>query len=157
MCPKNMRIQLQRVVGRNTVASDSRQYNAKVIRKPAWSEHQNPVNRAVSQNPGRVLLAGQSARMQLSLHSSSDALMVSSQVLIPSSQGYMCIPWRTNRIQLTAVEIDSGPFSRSITWIKQGWYRSDQQFTAIDAWASNSPALKSLSSKQFRIFKWNNN
>ena len=58
------------------------------------------------------LLAGQSARMQLSLHSSSDALMVSSQALIPSSQGYSVYTVRNKQVQLTAVEIGQrGPYS----------------------------------------------
>jgi membrane fusion protein (multidrug efflux system) len=97
-----------------TVASDTRQYNAKVIAREAGVDQNTRtlLIRAISQNPGRVLLAGQSARMQLSLHSSTDALMVSSQALIPSSQGYSVYTVRSNQAQLTAVEIGQrGPYS----------------------------------------------
>jgi membrane fusion protein (multidrug efflux system) len=43
--------------------------------------------------------------MQLALHSSSDALMVSSQALIPSSQGYSVYVVKNNQVKLTPVEI----------------------------------------------------
>jgi membrane fusion protein, multidrug efflux system len=90
-----------------TVASDSKQYNAKVVAREAGVDQNTRtlLVRAVSQNPGRVLLAGQSARMQLALHSSADALMVSSQALIPSSQGYSVFTVQHSQVQLTAIEI----------------------------------------------------
>ena len=83
-----------------TVASDTNQYNAKVIARESGVDQNTRtlLVRAVAQNPGRVLLAGQSARMQLSLHSSSDALMVSSQALIPSSQGYSVYTVQKNKV-----------------------------------------------------------
>ena len=43
--------------------------------------------------------------MQLSLHSAADALMVSSQALIPSSQGYSVYTVKNNQVQLAPVEI----------------------------------------------------
>ena len=90
-----------------TVASDIKQYDAKVIAREAGVDQSTRtlLVRAVSQNPGRVLLAGQSARIQLSLHSSKDALMVSSQALIPSSRGYSLYTAKNNQVQLTPVEI----------------------------------------------------
>src|SRR5450432_1524435 len=97
-----------------TVASDTRQYNAKVIAREAGVDQSTRtlLIRAISQNPGRILLSGQSARMQLSLHSSADALMVSSQALIPSSQGYSVYTVRSNQVQLTTIEIgQQGPYS----------------------------------------------
>jgi membrane fusion protein, multidrug efflux system len=97
-----------------TVASDSRQYTAKVIAREAGVDQSTRtlLVRAVSQNPGRVLLAGQSARMQLSLHSSADALMVSSQALIPSSQGYSVYTVKSNQVQLAPIEIGQrGPYT----------------------------------------------
>src|ERR1700733_4953469 len=59
-----------------TVASDTKQYSAKVIAREAGVDQSTRtlLIRAISQNPGRTLLAGQSARMQLSLHSTADAL-----------------------------------------------------------------------------------
>ena len=90
-----------------TVASDNRLYNARVVAREAGVDHHTRtlLVRAVSQNPGRLLLAGQSARMQLSLHSSADALTVYSQALIPSSQGYSVYTVKNNQVQLTPVEI----------------------------------------------------
>jgi membrane fusion protein (multidrug efflux system) len=59
----------------------------------------------VSQNPGRVLLAGQSARIHLSLHSTAEALTVYSQALIPSSQGYSVYTVANNQVKPTPVVI----------------------------------------------------
>jgi membrane fusion protein, multidrug efflux system len=97
-----------------TVASDTKQYNAKVVAREAGVDQHTRtlLVRAVSLNPGRVLLAGQSARMQLSLHSSAEALMVSSQALIPSSQGYSVYTVHENLALITPVEIGQrGPYS----------------------------------------------
>ena len=90
-----------------TVASDNKLYNARVVAREAGVDQHTRtlLVRAVSQNPGRLLLAGQSARMQLSLHSSADALTVYSQALIPSSQGYSVYTVKNNQVQLTPVEI----------------------------------------------------
>ncbi len=97
-----------------TVASDSKQYHATVVAREAGVDQSTRtlLVRAVSQNPGHVLLAGQSARMQLSLHSSSDALMVSSQALIPSSQGYSVYTVKDNQAQIVPIDIGQrGAFS----------------------------------------------
>jgi membrane fusion protein, multidrug efflux system len=90
-----------------TVASDAKKYTARVIAREAKLDQNTRTLqvRAVSQNPGRVLLPGQSARLQLALHSSNDALMVSSQALIPSSQGYSVYVVKNNQVQLSPVEI----------------------------------------------------
>jgi membrane fusion protein (multidrug efflux system) len=90
-----------------TVASDSKQYNARVIAREAGVDQSTRtlLVRAVSQNPGHILLAGQSARLQLSLHAAADALMVSSQALIPSSQGYSVYIVKNSQVQLTPVAI----------------------------------------------------
>ncbi len=97
-----------------TVASDSKQYTAKVIAREA-SLDQNTrtlLVRAVSANPGRSLLPGQSARLHLALHSTADALMVSSQALMPSSQGYNVYTVKNNHVQLSPVEIGQrGPYT----------------------------------------------
>ena len=90
-----------------TVASNQKQYNAKVIAREAGVDQSTRtlLVRAVTENPGHILLPGQSARMQLSLHSSSDALMVTSQALIPSSQGYSVYTAKNSQVQMTPVEI----------------------------------------------------
>jgi membrane fusion protein (multidrug efflux system) len=90
-----------------TVASDSKQYSATVIAKEAGVDQNTRtlLIRAMSRNPGRKLLAGQSARMQLALHADADALMVSSQALIPTSRGYNVYIVKNEHVQLTPVEI----------------------------------------------------
>ena len=97
-----------------TVASDAKQYKAKVIARESRLDQNTRtlMVRAVSPNPGRTLLPGQSARLHLTLHSSDDALMVSSQALIPSSQGYNVYVIKSNRVQLAPVELGQrGPSS----------------------------------------------
>lgn len=97
-----------------TVASDNRQYNARVVAREAGVDPatRTLLIRAVSQNTAKTLLSGQSARMQVSLHSSDNALMVSSQALIPSSQGYNVYIVKNNQVQLDPVEIGQrGPFT----------------------------------------------
>ncbi|MEO6314782.1 MAG: efflux RND transporter periplasmic adaptor subunit [Chitinophagaceae bacterium] len=92
---------------RFTVASDTKQYTAKVIAREASldANTRTLMVRAVSANPGRNLLPGQSARLHLALHSTEDALMVSSQALMPSSQGYNVYTVKNNIVQLSPVEI----------------------------------------------------
>jgi membrane fusion protein, multidrug efflux system len=101
-----------------TVASDTKQYDAKVVAREAGVDQSTRtlLVRAVSQNPGRGLLSGQSARMRLSLHSSADALLVSSQALIPSSQGYSVYTIKNNQVQLTPIEIgERGPYAVEVS------------------------------------------
>jgi membrane fusion protein (multidrug efflux system) len=100
-----------------TVASDSREYTAKVIARESKLDPttRTLLVRAVSPNTGRTLLAGQSARLQLSLHASSNALMVSSQALMPSSQGYSVYVSRNNHVELSPVEIGQrNPFAAEV-------------------------------------------
>lgn len=100
-----------------TVASDTHQYTAKVVAREARLDEttRTLLVRAVSKNPGRVLLPGQSARIHLALHSSSDALMVSSQALMPTSQGYNVYVVKNSQVQLSPVEIGQrGPYAVEI-------------------------------------------
>jgi membrane fusion protein (multidrug efflux system) len=113
-----------------TVASDTKLYNAKVIAREAGVDQNTRtlLVRAVSSNPGRVLLAGQSARIHLSLHSSTDALMVLSQALIPSSQGYGVYTVKNNQAKLTEVEI--GQRDPSSVEILHGLNKGDTVITS---------------------------
>lgn len=90
-----------------TVASNSKKYTARVIAREAKLDENTRtlLVRAITQNPGKVLLPGQSARLHLALHSSNDALMVSTQALIPAAQGYSVYVVKNNQAQLTPVEI----------------------------------------------------
>ena len=97
-----------------TVASDAKQYEAKVVARESRLDQNTRtlLVRAIAQNPGRVLLPGQSARINLALHSSNDALLVSSQALIPSSQGYSVFVSKQKHVQLTPITIGQrGPSS----------------------------------------------
>jgi membrane fusion protein (multidrug efflux system) len=97
-----------------TVASDNKLYKAKVIARESRLDQNTRtlLVRAISPNPNKNLLAGQSARLHLTLHSSNDALLVSSQALIPSSQGYNVYTVKNNHVQLAAVELGQrGPSS----------------------------------------------
>jgi membrane fusion protein (multidrug efflux system) len=100
-----------------TVASDTNQYTAKVIAREAKLDEttRTLLIRAVSKNPGKRLLPGQSARIHLALHSSSNALMVSSQALIPTSQGYSVYVVKNSKVQVAPVEIGQrGPYTIEI-------------------------------------------
>lgn len=90
-----------------TVASDSKQYSARVVARESKIDPNTRtlLVRAVSSNPGGVLVPGQSARLILGLNSQPDALMVASQALIPTSQGYNVYISKNNTVQLRAVEI----------------------------------------------------
>ncbi|HEY4149267.1 MAG TPA: efflux RND transporter periplasmic adaptor subunit, partial [Chitinophagaceae bacterium] len=97
-----------------TVASSTKQYTARVVARESRLDQSTRtlIVRAVSPNPGRILLPGQSARLNVSLHESDNALMVSSQALIPSSQGYSVFVARSNKVELTPVDIGQrGPYS----------------------------------------------
>jgi membrane fusion protein (multidrug efflux system) len=90
-----------------TVASDQKQYTAKVVAREARlnQDTRTLLIRAVSPNPGRILIPGQSARLNLALHTSGNALMVSSQAMMPSSSGYSVYVSRNNKVELTPIEI----------------------------------------------------
>lgn len=113
-----------------TVASDTKQYTARVVARESRIDQSTRtlLVRAISQNPGRVLVPGQSARLSLSLHSSNDALMVSSQALIPSSQGYNVFVVKDQQVQLTPVEI--GQRGSSTVEILKGLHIGDTVVTS---------------------------
>jgi membrane fusion protein (multidrug efflux system) len=90
-----------------TIASDEKQYKTKVIARAA-SLSQNTrtlLVRSETTNPEGRLLPGQSARLKLSLSTSSEALSVTSNALIPSSQGYSVYVSRKNAVQAVPVQI----------------------------------------------------
>jgi membrane fusion protein (multidrug efflux system) len=113
-----------------TVASDTKQYKATVVAREARLDQNTRtlMVRAVSQNPGRTLLPGQSARLHLTLHAANDALMVSSQALIPSSQGYSVFVAKNNQVQLAPVEL--GQRGPAAVQILQGLNRGDTVVTS---------------------------
>jgi len=90
-----------------SVQSSQRLYNAKVVAQESKldNETRTLLIRAVGENPGKELLAGQSARLKISLKTSENALQVPNQALIPSSQGYSVYVASGNKAQIKPVEI----------------------------------------------------
>jgi membrane fusion protein (multidrug efflux system) len=101
--------------------------------------------RAVSPNPGGLLLPGQSARLHLALHESSNALVVSSQALMPSAGGYSVYLSRSNKVQMVPVEI--GQRGPNTVEIVKGLQKGDTIIT------SNLLRLMPGSSVQFVTLK----
>jgi membrane fusion protein (multidrug efflux system) len=90
-----------------TIASDEKTHSATVIAKNA-SLSQNTrtlLVRAITPNNDGRLLPGQSARLNLSLSTTGEALVIVSQSLIPSSTGYSVLVARGGKVIPTAVEI----------------------------------------------------
>jgi membrane fusion protein (multidrug efflux system) len=90
-----------------TIASDQKQYKTRVTARAAsLSESTRTLLvRAVTANPNGRLLPGQSARLNLVLNTSGQALTVSSNALIPSSKGYTVYVARQNKVVPVPVEI----------------------------------------------------
>ncbi|HEX6223974.1 MAG TPA: efflux RND transporter periplasmic adaptor subunit [Chryseolinea sp.] len=113
-----------------TIASDEKRYKTRVIARAAsLSENTRtlPV-RAQTENPDGRLLPGQSARLNLSLHTSNEALTITSNALIPSSQGYSVYVSRKNLVQAVPVQI--GQRSESAVVITQGLQKGDTVITS---------------------------
>jgi membrane fusion protein (multidrug efflux system) len=84
--------------------------------------------RGVTPNPQGKLLPGQSARINLSLRSSSDALAVASQALIPSPGGYAVFVARNNKAEIIPVQI--GQRSTGSVQILKGLQPGDTVITS---------------------------
>ncbi|MBL0745282.1 efflux RND transporter periplasmic adaptor subunit [Chryseolinea lacunae] len=108
-----------------TIASDDKRYKARVVaRESSLDEDTRTLRvRAVAANPGHVLLPGQSARITLSLNTSGAALAVSSQALLPSSQGYNLYVSRHNTVAIVPVQI--GQRSAASVEILSGLHQGD--------------------------------
>jgi len=113
-----------------SVTSDSRQYKANVVARESRldANTRTLLVRAVSPNPGGILIPGQSARMHLELHSSNDALVVPSQSLIPSAGGYSVYVSRNSQVQAVPIEIGQrGPNSVEVL---KGLHKDDTVITS---------------------------
>jgi membrane fusion protein (multidrug efflux system) len=113
-----------------TVTSDNNLYKAKVIARESRLDQNTRtlLVRAISPNPNKTLLAGQSARLHLTLHSSNDALLVSSQALIPTSQGYNVYTVKNNHVQLAPIEL--GQRGASTVEVLHGLNKGDTVVTS---------------------------
>jgi membrane fusion protein (multidrug efflux system) len=90
-----------------TIASDDKEYKTRVTARAAGLSESTRtlLVRAVTANPDGKLLPGQSARLNLTLNMSNQALTVSSNALIPSSKGYTVYVSRKNKVVPVPVEI----------------------------------------------------
>jgi membrane fusion protein (multidrug efflux system) len=113
-----------------TITSDEKEHTARVVaRESSLDEATRTLRvRAVAANPGHVLLPGQSARLKLALNTSGAALSVSSQALMPSSQGYNLYVARKNTVTLVPVQI--GQRSAASVEILSGLHQGDTVITS---------------------------
>ncbi|MDQ2656645.1 MAG: efflux RND transporter periplasmic adaptor subunit [Bacteroidota bacterium] len=113
-----------------TTPSSDKTFTTKVIAKGASlsTDTRTLLVRGSTPNPHGRLLAGQSARITLGLHTSEDALAVSSQALIPSSGGYAVFVARNNKAQVLPVEI--GQRSAASVEILEGLTAGDTVITS---------------------------
>jgi membrane fusion protein (multidrug efflux system) len=112
------------------IASDDEQYQAKVIATAAsLSENTRTLLvRAETPNSKGQLLPGQSARLKLALSTSDKALSVTSNALIPSSQGYSVYVSRKNVVQAVPVKI--GQRSEGSVVVAEGLQQGDTVITS---------------------------
>jgi membrane fusion protein, multidrug efflux system len=113
-----------------TITSSEKKYSAKVIARAAslTESTRTLLVRAVTENADGHLLPGQSARLNLSLSTSGDALTVTSNALIPSSIGYSLYVSRRNIVSAVPVEI--GQRGANSVEITKGLHQGDTVVTS---------------------------
>lgn len=113
-----------------TTASANRQYKTKIASRAAsLSENTRTLTvRGVTPNVDGDLLHGQSARISLTLSSSADVLTLSSNALIPSSQGYTVYRSRKNLVEPVPVQI--GQRNAANVEITKGLHQGDTIITS---------------------------
>jgi membrane fusion protein, multidrug efflux system len=113
-----------------SIVSDDKRYKTKVIARAASlsSNTRTLLVRSETANPDGLLLPGQSARLNLSLSTSNDALSLTSNALIPSSHGYSVYVSRKNAVQAVPVQI--GQRSEGSVVITEGLQKGDTIITS---------------------------
>lgn len=113
-----------------TIASDDKKYKTKVIAHAAGVSQNTRtlLVRGITENPNGQLLPGQSARLNLVLSTSADALAVTSNALIPSSQGYSVYVSRNSAVQAVPVKI--GQRNEGSVVITEGLQKGDTIITS---------------------------
>lgn len=113
-----------------TTPSSDKQFKTKVIAKAASlsADTRTLLVRGTTPNPQGKLIAGQSARITLSLHASEDAIAVVSQALVPSPGGYSVFVARDGHAQGLPVEI--GQRSSASVEILEGLNPGDTVITS---------------------------
>jgi membrane fusion protein (multidrug efflux system) len=115
---------------RFTTPADEREYKTKIVAKAASlsTDTRTLMVRGIVANPDGKLLPGQSARINLSLNTSSTALAVSSHALIPSTGGYTVFVSRNNTA--TAIPVQIGQRSTGTVEIVSGLNPGDTIITS---------------------------
>ncbi len=113
-----------------TTASSNGQFKTKVTARAAsLSENTRTLLvRSVAANPDGLLLHGQSARLNLALSASADVLAVSSNALIPSSQGYTV--YRAHKNLVEAVPVQIGQRNAANVEVLKGLHQGDTIITS---------------------------
>jgi membrane fusion protein (multidrug efflux system) len=113
-----------------TIASGDKKYATKVIARAATlsEDTRTLLVRAITDNKDGHLLPGQSARLNLALSSSNDALSITSNALIPSSQGYSI--YVAKKSTVTAVPVQIGQRSAGSVEIINGLQKGDTVITS---------------------------
>ena len=113
-----------------TTPSVEKEFKTKVIAKAASlsTDTRTLLVRGITPNPHGKLIAGQSARITLSLNSSDDALAVASQALIPSPGGYAVFVARGSKVEARPVQI--GQRTASSVEIVSGLHAGDTVITS---------------------------
>ena len=113
-----------------TTPANEREYKTKIVAKAASlsTDTRTLMVRGIVANPEGKLLPGQSARINLSLDTSSSALSVSSNALIPSPGGYVVFVSKKNIA--TAIPVQIGQRSTGTVEIVSGLNPGDTVITS---------------------------
>jgi membrane fusion protein, multidrug efflux system len=113
-----------------TVEGDSSRFNATVISKESFVDHNTRtlLIRAIAPNPQNRLLPGQSARLSIALRTADNALQVPSQSLMPSSQGYSVYVIKDGKATVSPVVV--GQRDTEVVQITSGIQAGDTVITS---------------------------
>lgn len=113
-----------------TVESDGKTYTANVVARESNLDQNTRtlLIRAITPNPSRALLPGQSARLKLAINEDGDAIMVVSHALLASAQGFSVYKLSNN--QATLVPIKTGIRSSTAVQVTEGLAAGDTVITS---------------------------
>lgn len=113
-----------------TIESDSSRHTATLTAREASMDKgtRTLLMRAISSNPGGTILPGQSARVNLSVANAGDALMIPTNALVPSAQGYSVFVSKEGKATITPVTI--GQRSAEQIQILKGLMQGDTVVTS---------------------------
>lgn len=90
-----------------TIESDSSRHTATISAREASMDKgtRTLLMRALSANPAGRILPGQSAKVKISVSNAENALMIPSNALVPSAQGYSVFVSKQGKASISPVEI----------------------------------------------------